>query len=320
MFHGCHHGPRDWFDLPEERAIVKHLYDRDYAIVAPSSRNKATGCWNVAKGGPDMTAVRKMLWKFYRDWSIPPETPLFLFGASSGGVMATALGNDGGFQLCEKRTTYIEVAGIISQVSWGIDPGRFGGGLSPIAFMPMEKGEDNSPMRRNAPPVFGTSANVPPHIVAIAHAVRKKGGKPRMLHLPLGEIALYDNFFSDRVYELSEDDSIRLYSALRAARVLDCSPEEGRDCRLKADPRTHSLALDTLMSTFEMSLIRFGEDEDHVRMSTVHAKRVFEELLNVAWGAHELSAEFVSIWEPWLWSSCGDRCFYWYSNTPPIVE
>lgn len=31
------------------------------------------------------------------------------------------------------------IFGSRSQVSWGIDPGRFGGGLSPIAFMPMEK-------------------------------------------------------------------------------------------------------------------------------------------------------------------------------------
>lgn len=39
-------------------------------------------------------------------------------------------------------------------------------------------------------------------MVNIAHAVRKKGGKPRMLYLPLGEIQLYDKFFSDRVYEV----------------------------------------------------------------------------------------------------------------------
>lgn len=32
--------------------------------------------------------------------------------------MATALASKGGFQLCEKRTTYVRVSGVMSQV-WG---------------------------------------------------------------------------------------------------------------------------------------------------------------------------------------------------------
>lgn len=39
-----------------------------------------------------------------------------------------------------------------------------------------------------------------------------------------------------------------------------------------------------------------------------------QELLNVAWGAHEISADFVSLWERWLWESCGDRCRNWYGG------
>lgn len=56
---------------------------------------------------------------FLRRWrsrSISPTTPLFLFGASSGGKMATLLGSRGGFQLCDKRTTYVQVSGVMSQV------------------------------------------------------------------------------------------------------------------------------------------------------------------------------------------------------------
>ena len=51
---------------------------------------------------------------FFR--SISPTTPLFLFGASSGGNMATLLASRGGFQLCDKRTTYVQVSGVMSQV------------------------------------------------------------------------------------------------------------------------------------------------------------------------------------------------------------
>lgn len=55
----------------------------------------------------------------------------------------------------------------------------------------------------NAPPVFGNSRKIPPRITAIAHNVRKSGGRPRMLLLPLGELSIYKSFFSDRVYEVS---------------------------------------------------------------------------------------------------------------------
>lgn len=54
-----------------------------------------------------------------------------------------------------------------------------------------------------APPVFGTSGKIPPHITAVAHKVRRAGGRPRMLYLPLGELSIYKAFFSDRVYEVS---------------------------------------------------------------------------------------------------------------------
>ncbi|CAM9618216.1 unnamed protein product, partial [Hapterophycus canaliculatus] len=139
VFHGCTHSHLDWFDLPEERAIVNHLVGVGYAVVAPASKDRNSGCWRLQNEGGDIQAVKAMLWRWYRDWSIPPNTPLFMFGASSGGGMATALASKGGFQLCEKRTTYVRVSGAMSQVSWGIPPAGYGGSCPPIAFMPMPK-------------------------------------------------------------------------------------------------------------------------------------------------------------------------------------
>lgn len=55
----------------------------------------------------------------------------------------------------------------------------------------------------NVPQVFGNSRKIPTQITSIAHYVRRSGGKPRMLLLPLGELSLYKAFFSDRVYEVS---------------------------------------------------------------------------------------------------------------------
>lgn len=54
------------------------------------------------------------------------------------------------------------------------------------------------------PKVFGNSQKIPSQVTSIAHYVRKSGGKPRMLVLPLGELSLYKTFFSDRIYEVSK--------------------------------------------------------------------------------------------------------------------
>lgn len=67
------------------------------------------------------------------------------------------------------------------------------------------KGEVDSGDAANEdiPPVFGNSRKIPSQISSIAHYVRKSGGRPRMLLLPVGELSLYKAFFSDRVYEVS---------------------------------------------------------------------------------------------------------------------
>ncbi|CAB1104245.1 unnamed protein product [Ectocarpus sp. CCAP 1310/34] len=242
MFHGCNHGHMDWFDLPEERAIVSYLVNAGYAVVAPASKNRVSGCWKYNSEDGDVSLVRAMLWRWYRDWSIPPNTPLFLFGASSGGNMATMMASKGGFQLCEKRTTYVQVSGVMSQVSWGAPPSSYGAGTPPIAFMPMPKGEEvdqGETDAKNVPQVFGNSRKIPPQISSIAHSVRRSGGKPRMLLLPLGELAVYRAFFSDRVFEVG---------------VCQCSGE--RRCFLVQDPRMSPLALDTLVTAYEESLAR----------------------------------------------------------------
>eukprot|EP00904_Undaria_pinnatifida_P004729 jgi/Undpi1/14257/HiC_scaffold_9.g03906.m1 len=337
LFHGCSHGPLDW-------------------------------CWTYNVENGDVNPVKAMLWRWYRNWSIPPNTPLFLFGASSGGKMATLMASTGGFQLCEKRSTYVQVSGALSQVSWGIPAINYGTGCPPLGFMPMPKGEpvESGDDVQEVPQVFGNSRKIPPQITSIAHYVRKSGGRPRMLFLPLGELSFYKAFFSDRVYEISVDQSARLHAALLAAHVIECDSSRyvdgEKECFLKNNPRDTPKALETLIATYDASLEglprpsadsndtvavtttvltedskeqdgeipllqpssgRYGvvdgelptgdsaEDEaaDEMRfMSTSHATEVFRELLNVAWGAHEISADFVGLWEKWLWESCGSNC------------
>eukprot|EP00752_Nemacystus_decipiens_P005989 g5408.t1 len=372
MFHGCNHGPLDWFDLPEERTIVSTLVNAGYAVLAPASKDRDSGCWKVKAGNGDIDPVKAVLWRWYRDWSISPTTPLFLFGASSGGNMATILASKGGFQLCDKRTTYVQVSGVMSQVSWGVPPTSYGKNCPPIGFMPMPKGEVDSgdEINENIPQIFGNSRKIPAQISSIAHYVRKSGGRPRMLLLPVGELSLYKAFFSDRVYEISPSQSERLYNALVATRAMQCKSKKlvggEPECFLAANPREAPLTLDTLVTTYmatlhdseseasqpdgsgnvngnsnstmsgagaaaetngSLQLFNRREDEqpapgapsgplpilqpatgdgatgadqggekkvDMPAMSEHHATEVFRELLNVAWGAHELTADFSS--------------------------
>ncbi|CAN0192371.1 unnamed protein product, partial [Ectocarpus sp. 4 AP-2014] len=227
----------------------------------------------------------------------------------------------------------------------------------------VDQGETDA---ENVPQVFGNSRKIPPHISSIAHYVRRSGGKPRMLLLPLGELAVYKAFFSYRVYEVSPTQSEELHAALVASSMLNCSTGRivagERQCFLVQDPRMSPLALDTLVTAYEESLARRttfasgasiaandtslaatsgapqlstrlqeggaplpsaqqqgggvqndprfwgATSEETPFMTTAHATEVFRELLNVAWGAHELSADFVPLWEKWLWDSCGENC------------
>lgn len=62
-----------------------------------------------------------------------------------------------------------------------------------------DQGDDPT---EDVPQVFGDSRKIPAQMSLIAHYVRKSGGRPRMLLLPLGELPLEEGFFSDRVYEV----------------------------------------------------------------------------------------------------------------------
>ena len=57
LFHGCTHSARDWFTLPEERRIVRRLLAHAHHVLAISSLDRQTGCWDTQRlGVTDMNA------------------------------------------------------------------------------------------------------------------------------------------------------------------------------------------------------------------------------------------------------------------------
>jgi hypothetical protein len=111
LFHGCYRDGIDWFQLPEEQAIVQFLLTHSHAVVAFSSP-KRTGsrCWSntfPAQENVDVEQVTRAWHQMQNDPEIlgslfyqeenPKNVPLYGIGASSGGTFVTILHQTIGF-------------------------------------------------------------------------------------------------------------------------------------------------------------------------------------------------------------------------------
>lgn len=108
--HGCGHGALDWsprttacpacVGLPEEMEIVRNCLSAGISVIAPSSENRLTKCWEEGDGPRIAGLVNAVI--HARGWS---NVPLHAFGASSGGFMAT------------KLTEFLKLDGIVVQIA-----------------------------------------------------------------------------------------------------------------------------------------------------------------------------------------------------------
>lgn len=126
LFHACGRDSADWFQLPEESQMVQKLFDRGFAVVAPTEGvGSPGGCWVPAVDTvPVNTAMKLFLTSRGLD-----KLPLFGIGLSSGGDMAAALQFAG-----------LKFAGLHLNNSPGgakkNHPGFFGGkGFPPTSFV-----------------------------------------------------------------------------------------------------------------------------------------------------------------------------------------
>jgi len=88
LFHACGRNSADWFQLPEESQMVQKLFERGFAVVAPTeSPNAPGGCWVPAI---DTTPVYTAMHAFLTSRGLD-KLPLYGIGLSSGGGMAASL-------------------------------------------------------------------------------------------------------------------------------------------------------------------------------------------------------------------------------------
>jgi hypothetical protein len=98
LFHGCNHDGIDWFQLPEDRKIVRYLLEQNLATIAISSENRQHRCWDStfpANQNADAMRIKSVLPKVLQEHiggaAHNDNLPLYAIGASSGGVFSSIL-------------------------------------------------------------------------------------------------------------------------------------------------------------------------------------------------------------------------------------
>ena len=173
--HGCSHAATDWFPkgprcaaclgLPEEVNVTGAALARGLAVVALSSADRDSGCWDAFPGSPDAAAARAVAAALLPRKGLG-GLPVLALGASSGGAFALALATElpiiAGV-VCEIMAMpgLAERAKALSNSGGGKEGAASGGGrkFPPTAFIHM-------------PRDGGTAALVAANAKALAELVR----------------------------------------------------------------------------------------------------------------------------------------------------
>lgn len=273
--HGCGHAMTDWWaaapavcpeclGLPEERAIVAMaLHEFRCVVVALSSvdRRRQGRCWSAARDGPVAASVlQEFAARHY------PGLPLLAFGASSGGsFVSTALGP----ALRARNASHV-LSGYISQIAPPPPPSAMADAVSARAvFITMNRDVDTD--------------------AAVAAFVKQQQppSEDQIRHIRLPPLSLTPDFFADRLGRTYANRSAHMVQALHHAGLLSPSsssaePSNG-SLQLTADPRRSDWrsALAPLLD---------AADEGDGLMADVSP---LAEVLNAAWGMHEMSRDGV---------------------------
>jgi len=192
--HGCSHSNTDWFiecdgciGLPEERAIVDIGLEFGLLVVAISSTNRRSKCWQTEI---DVEPVGKIL-KTLSDRYHLESKPIVAFGASSGGAFVS------------------EIATPI-QLKFGISVSAFISQIAAAADDEMAKCRVYITMDRDE-----RTRVIAEHLVANGLS---RGIETRHLQLP--PVPITKDFFT-RIPEINLNVSSRMATALQNAEFLD---------------------------------------------------------------------------------------------------
>lgn len=184
--HGCSHSHTDWFSncgeekqclgLPEEMAIVHMALERNLIVVAASSLNRKSKCWDMTQDGPRIATVLDRISKRLSPDKENGILPIFAFGASEGGAFVSGLAR------------YVKLAGFLSQISAKPNPEP----VDCMVYLTMKKDSRSD-------------------LAAIENLATAKNGK--RIHLPALQISS-PSFFSERIPNMPLTTSTSIVNSL----------------------------------------------------------------------------------------------------------
>jgi hypothetical protein len=191
--------------LPEEKAIVKIALDLNLLVVAVSSQNRESKCWNIQTDGPRVVTVLQEI----SNRLAPSSTtiPIFAFGASSGGAFVSQLQ---GWMSAQG----LQLDGFISQIM--ATPPKTTTNVNCSVYITMNR-DVRTDKRAKA-------------IVMTSHKTKAK-------HIRLPPLALGGSFFSDRIEEVSLAESQAMVQSLQREGFLDTTTTSTTQGLLMHDPR-----------------------------------------------------------------------------------
>ncbi len=277
LAHGCNHGAIDFWPqspactqcigLPEEVRISKEALQAGWAVVAMSSADRSfSRCWDFNTDGP---AVAGALAKFRQAHGLN-ELPLAAMGASSGGAFVLQL-----------PQAVPGMAAVVSQI---------------MAIPPqMLISQDNQPF---PPALFVHMARDTRTSALVDKCVRKlkqNGFKAASIEVP--PLAITDDYFASRIAGLGGATSQRLRRVLDKASLLDGAG------KLLDDPRRTPWR-DAVRAASGLAEQLPGVAPGVTDSLQADESAVAEEL-NVAWAAHEITADYMRQTLAWIESKGG---------------
>jgi hypothetical protein len=277
MFHGCAHSATDFWPagekcpechgLPEQLMLTRAALNAGWVAIALSSKDRDKKCWSWDDDENRVGGALRELQSKYADSGGHKlaDLPLVAFGASSGGSFAARLPQQ------------IKVSAVISQIASPTtaafaDP-LGDRGYPPVLFMPMGKDSET---------------------VAAVQAMAPR--LPKAEVQVLAPLPVTHSFFSDRIAGVSSETSAAIVDALIRASMLDSSGY------LTDNPRGEGFlakswrsAVGTLAEGVPGGSCTYDSlGSAHCTFdSLVEDQSPVAQLLNVAYGMHEISAEHV---------------------------
>jgi hypothetical protein len=288
LFHGCNHDGIDWFELPEEKRIVKYLLQTGFVVVSVSSDDRTESkCWDTyddGSGSIDVDRIVATIPILFKEMEQKhnvtlTDLPLYGIGASSGGDFVSVLQN------------HLKFHGINVMISPG----------SQRAWMALMKEADDDRGRNR------TSTSPPPIRIAfvympndtrwaseqrITYNVREYLSNIPVQTYRCGPVPVTTNLLVERIEGLSTESANIVIRGLVRLNIIGVISEEPN----KSDGNNDD---DDGGAVLMEDPRRVWDQIEQILVNDVHAEpsllmiESIREVLNVAYAYHELTSEHV---------------------------